>query len=502
MEKELDFNQETLPPRSGSRRTPSGLRSELSLVILWHPDRAMMGRFARYPEGSGESLKVSRFSPGFYSFEESGSAYLSDVHISRSPITVDRLSSSEFRITPAESQMTVHVNGVRANSPVNVQLNDQSCMIVLTLSNHIVLGLCKLPLVQMAGQHNSLVGISQEINKCRNLINRFASTDLPVMLMGETGTGKELAASDIHANSDRSAGPLVTVNMAAIPQELAVTELFGSRKGAFTGSTQDRSGFFQKAENGTLFCDEIGDTPLLVQPILLRALESQTIQVLGHDKATPSNVRFIAATDRPVDVNTDDYKFSKPLYHRLSAAQIKMPPLRQRRVDIPILILHFLDQNEISERISHGDIDASQVTELLMYSWPGNVRELKNAINAIMLGEKPNLIENGRSLTSGRQSSKDQYRAPSSVANDELIKALNAADWLIKPAAESLSISRTSCYELIRKCPDIRPVEDIPLEELRQVVARHPGDLAAWSAVLKVPQEALRKHMRSSGLMQ
>lgn len=502
MENETDFSQETLPPRSSSRRRSSDLRAQLLLAVLWHPDRDMIGRSAAFPEDEDGPLEINRFAPAFQSPDNTSAAPLSDFHISRSPVRINRLSASEFQIAPADSRMTVHVNGNRIKSSVSAQLNEHNGVIFVTLANYVILGICRLPMVQVAGKHNSLLGISQDINQCRKLINRFAATDLPVMLMGETGTGKELAARDLHANSDRSDGPLVTVNMAAVPQELAVTELFGSKKGAFTGSSRDRQGSFQRAEDGTLFCDEIGDTPPLVQPMLLRALETNTIQVLGHDGETPVNVRFIAATDRPVDIEAEGYRFSKPLYHRLAAAQIKMPPLRDRKVDIPLLILHFFDQNNVSALLSHTDIDTSQISDLLIYSWPGNVRELKNAVNAIALGETPNLLPEENAHAATRSVSKDQYRAPSSVAHDELLAALHSADWLIKPAAESLSISRTSCYELIKKCPAIRPVEEIPREELRQVMALHPGDLPAWAAALQVPQEALRKHVRSAGLEQ
>ncbi len=501
MKNGTDIGQDTLPPNFNGRGRSVADRSELALVVLWHHDRNMVGRFSPFPTDAAEVVHVSRLYPDFHNQEKTGAMPLSDPHVSRSPITIERLKPKEFRISPANSRMTVQVNGKRIKEALDVVSKDQGGIIFITLSNHVVLGICDLPVVQLAGPHNSLLGISCEINRCRKLISRFASTDLPVMLMGETGTGKELAAHDLHANSGRDSGPLVTINMAAIPQELAVTELFGNKKGAFTGSTQDRRGFFQKAEKGTLFCDEIGDTPPLVQPMLLRALETGTIQVLGQDTGTPINVRFIAATDRPVDLDVEGYRFSKPLYHRLSAAHIKMPALRERKVDIPLLILHFLDQSAVARGFHHTQIDASQITGLLSYSWPGNVRELKNAVNAIMLGEDPNLLDEPSTSPSSRTASKDQYRAPSSVANDELIAALNKADWLIKPAAESLSISRTSCYDLIKKCPTIRSVEDIPLKEMRQVMARHPGDLAAWSAALQVPQEALRKHVRSAGLI-
>lgn len=502
MENEVDCSQDTLPPRSSSRSQSVELRSKLSLIVLWHNDRDMIGRSVQYPKSIGSMMSVSRFSPIFHDPENTNASALIEPHVSRKPITIERLSSTKFQITPAKSQMTVYVNGNKIGSAVTATLNDHNGIIFITLSNHVILGICQVPITQLAGPHNSLLGISPAINQCRKLINRFAATNLPVMLMGETGTGKELAAGDIHKNSERSNGPLVTINMAAIPQELAVTELFGSKKGAFTGSTHDRVGFFQKAEGGTLFCDEVGDTPPSVQPMLLRALEASNIQVLGVDHTTPINVRFIAATDRSVDLDKDGYRFSKPLYHRLSAAHITMPPLRERKVDIPLLVLHFIDQSSLSNPLQHTEMRASQISDLLLYSWPGNVRELKNAVNAIMLGEEPNLIDCSIPLSSMRSSVKEQYRAPASVANDELIAALNKADWLIKPAAESLSISRTSCYELIKKCSVIRSVEDIPLKEMREVMARHPGDLAAWSIALKVPQEALKKHVRSTGLIQ
>jgi anaerobic nitric oxide reductase transcription regulator len=212
-----------------------------------------------------------------------------------------------------------------------------------------------------------------------------AASDLPVLVLGETGVGKELVAQQIHAESSRREEALIHVNCAALPESIAESELFGHVAGAFTGATRDRAGKFEIADGGTLFLDEVGELPMTLQPKLLRALQQGELQRVGDDRVHRVNVRVVAATNRHLESEVRAGRFRADLYHRLAVYPLRVPPLRERREDIPILAAHFLDQAR--RKLGLGPIRlAPEARERLMSaSWPGNVRELENVLSRAAL---------------------------------------------------------------------------------------------------------------------
>lgn len=224
-------------------------------------------------------------------------------------------------------------------------------------------------------------------------ISKIADHKTTVLITGESGVGKELVARAIHRRSGRSGGPFVAVNCGAIPENLLESELFGHKKGAFTDAVHDRRGLFEDATTGTLFLDEIGELPLALQVKLLRVLEEETIRKVGETRDLKIDVRIVAATHRDLMAETKAGRFREDLFYRLNVLPIHLPPLRERREDIPLLIDHFLARNNARFRSNIVGIDSEARRLLFEYSWPGNVRELENTIErAMVLAEGDQLV--------------------------------------------------------------------------------------------------------------
>ena len=226
-----------------------------------------------------------------------------------------------------------------------------------------------------------LLGTSEPMRRIYDLINKVAATDVTVLIRGESGTGKELVARAVHERSaSRRAGAFIAMNCAALPSELIESELFGHEKGAFTGAAGQRKGKFELADGGTIFLDEIGDMSLATQAKLLRVLEERTVERLGGATAIPIDVRVVSATNRDLAAAVAEEKFRADLYYRLRVVQIDLPPLRERREDIPLLAEHFLRTCAAKYQLKCAAISPEAMKRLVAYSWPGNVRELRNAI--------------------------------------------------------------------------------------------------------------------------
>ncbi len=230
-----------------------------------------------------------------------------------------------------------------------------------------------------------LVGKSNVLLDVFKTIGRVARSDVPVLVTGESGTGKELIARAIHAASPRAAAPFVAVNAAAIPRDLLESELFGHERGAFTGAIEARAGRFREASGGTLFLDEIGDMPVDLQAKLLRVLQSGEVTSVGGRRAEPVNVRIVAATHRDLDAAVANGSFREDLLYRLRVVPIAVPPLRERREDIPPLVDHFLARYDAELTGGMHVISPDAVERLVKYAWPGNVRELENAIKRALV---------------------------------------------------------------------------------------------------------------------
>ena len=232
--------------------------------------------------------------------------------------------------------------------------------------------------VDKRNKTGKILGSSSELSQLRELIKQCASSDAPVLLRGESGTGKELVSRALHDYSARASKPFVAINCGAIPDQLLESELFGHRKGAFTGATCDRKGRFELAHKGTLFLDEIGDMPSQLQVKFLRVLEQKVIQPLGGISETEVDVRIVAATHRDLEEMVSEGEFREDLLYRLNVLPIRIPPLNQRKEDIPELLDHFSELFAVNSR----EINFTRRSLLLLqaYSWPGNVRELSNLV--------------------------------------------------------------------------------------------------------------------------
>lgn len=238
-------------------------------------------------------------------------------------------------------------------------------------------------------QHPDIVGDSPAMKRVFELVNTVAGTDATVLILGESGTGKELIASSIHYQGHRKDGPLIKVNCAAIPETLIESELFGYEKGAFTGAQKRKPGRFELAGGGTIFLDEIADMNPMTQAKILRVLQDSTFERLGGSRSIHVDVRVIAATNKKLVEEVDAGHFREDLYHRLNVFSITLPPLRERREDIPMLADHFINNVNIDKGYRISGISDEALTALHEYSWPGNIRELENTIwrAAIIAGE-------------------------------------------------------------------------------------------------------------------
>ena len=235
-----------------------------------------------------------------------------------------------------------------------------------------------------------IIGSAPKIKKVTELIDKVAPTQARILITGPNGTGKELVAHQIHQKSDRYQHPLIDVNCAAIPSELIESELFGHLKGAFTSAVKDRKGKFEAATQGTLFLDEIGDLSLSAQAKVLRALQENKVQRVGSDKDISVDVRILAATNKNLKEEIKAGRFREDLYHRLAVILIEVPPLSDRKEDIPILVEHFISQISKQDGIPIKKIDTAALVLLKQYPWSGNVRELRNVIERLMiLGDNP-----------------------------------------------------------------------------------------------------------------
>jgi two-component system NtrC family response regulator len=298
-----------------------------------------------------------------------------------------------------------------------------------------------------------LIGHSEKMKQVLYLVRKVAPTHVPVLLTGESGTGKTVVARSIHDLSSRSKTPLVTKNCATLQKDLVRSELFGHRKGAFTGADQSRDGLLTFANKGTLFLDEIGELPLGVQGSLLKVLETQTFRRVGDKDEQNVDVRFIFATNRDLQAEVDAGRFSEALYHRLNVFNIPLPSLRDRKEDIPTLVEYFLGQLATGE--GQPRIAPRAMECLLSYNWPGNVRELRNVLErGLILSDNNLIIEHTLPLELVGVLSERPSDAPfltlQEVEREHIIKVLNFVNGRRAKAAEILGIGRKTLYRKLQ----------------------------------------------------
>jgi len=308
----------------------------------------------------------------------------------------------------------------------------------------------------------NLIGKSKSMQQVYDLISKVANSKANVLVTGESGTGKELVARALHYNSDRRESPFVPINCGAIPENLLESELFGHEKGSFTGAIQQKSGLFEVANGGTLFLDEIGELPAMMQVKLLRVLQEKEVRRVGGTKNIVVDVRLVAATNKDLEEEVSQGTFREDLFYRLNVIRLALPPLRERRDDIPVLIEHFYQKITGKSGLKVGD---QALRRLLDYNWPGNIRELENVIErCIVLGQGDELGEDclPANLKAEPLSSEGQVmQIPDSgldidaylggIEKDILLKALDKTGGVRKKAAELLGISfRSIRYRLAK----------------------------------------------------
>lgn len=311
--------------------------------------------------------------------------------------------------------------------------------------------------VQEGKGWHTLVYRSSVIEEKLQLLDRISRTESSVLILGESGVGKELFAERVHLASSRSAGPFIRVNCAALPETLLESELFGHVRGAFTDAIQNRTGRFEAANKGTIFLDEIGEVPLRLQSKLLRVLQQKTFERVGSSESITVDVRIVAATNRDIEDMVRSGEFRSDLYYRLNVLPVFIPPLRERCEDIPVLAEHFLRRfsRETNKHFS-GFTDAAMEL-MLSYSWPGNIRELENAVERAVVISRDSWLDARDLMIGSASTSTDDYRgktlkdAINAFKRHFLSTALDSNRWNQTDTAKKLDIQRTYLSRLIKE---------------------------------------------------
>lgn len=344
-----------------------------------------------------------------------------------------------------------------------------------------------------------IIGTSDKIREVLNIIKKVADTEVVVLIQGESGTGKELVALAVHENSGRSNGPLISVNCGAIPEGILESELFGHEKGSFTGAIAQRKGYFERADNGTIFLDEIGEMSLQTQVKLLRVLEDGDFIRVGGSKKLNSNARIIAATNKNLEREVQNGNFREDLYYRLKSVAIDLPPLRERGNDVLLLVENFINHLESKYKIKQEGIDPEVIECFQNYNWPGNIRELKNLLESLVLLKKgakielEDLPENIRKSRAGVSGLPVYVNKTTDQAERELI--YRALLGVRSDIADLKSMLQDSIYSARRRSQlngqFERSINDV--SELVAVSEDSFDDISVEKAESELIQEALRR---------
>jgi DNA-binding NtrC family response regulator len=304
-----------------------------------------------------------------------------------------------------------------------------------------------------------MIGVGPVMRSIRVYLERVGASDANVLITGETGTGKELAAQLLHAHSSRRGKAFVPINCAAIPDSLLESELFGYERGAFTGANGARDGHLRAADGGSVLLDEIGEMTAFAQAKILRALDTREIYRLGSTRKLPLNVRMIAATNQDLDVLMDQGRFRRDLYYRLNVARVRLPPLRERREDIPALVDHYVRELNVRCHRSVRGFTPESMEELLAYEWPGNIREVKNLLEAAY-AEMPSRPVSFVEVPAALRERVGALRIAPSSERERLLNALQATNWNKSLAAHRLQWSRMTLYRKLAKYALSGPEEE------------------------------------------
>ncbi|WP_319521365.1 sigma-54 dependent transcriptional regulator [uncultured Desulfosarcina sp.] len=306
--------------------------------------------------------------------------------------------------------------------------------------------------VKARTRFESMIGQSAAMQQVFDLIRDIAPTDSTILITGETGTGKGLAAKAIHTSSRRSQGPFVAVNCGAIPEHLMESELFGHQKGAFTDARETKKGRLELANGGTLFLDEIGEISMRMQIDLLRVLEDRVFYRVGGTQPLEADFRVIAATNRDLKEAIAEGSFREDLFYRLNVIAFAMPPLSHRKEDIPLLCDHFLRRFAQETNKPIRQVSREAMDEMMLYDWPGNIRELENAIErAVVVGKGPRVMAEDLPIVCGLKSDEPADHSLKAIEKSHIHQVLKENDWNISICAKILGIDRSTLYSKIKR---------------------------------------------------
>lgn len=461
---------------------PAGRAAQmLALTILWHPDAARIGEQFIAP-ARGADIAVNRFAPLFGAVA-SQCAPLGHRRIARDFLRLRRHRDHGVSLLLPQSRMRVELNGAMLAVPETRCTPEQvDGGLVIGLGGVVLLCVHWMDRLPQDSAIGAVLGVSAAAIRVRELIRQVAATDLPVLLLGEAGSGKELVARAIHQASARCRAPLVTVNMATVGASLAEAELFGAAGGAFA-----------RAGEGVVFLDKIGEAPQLVQAMLRRVLQTREYRPPGPPGARgkeAAKARLIGASDHDLH----DGSFNQALLRRLEALVVCLPPLRARRCDIGVLARHFM-QAWSARTGSAPALPLAFVSQLCNHDWPGNVRQLGSVVQRAMSAAQAGAAVDFDALVPGVASRPARTR-PNKLGAQAVIDALEANGWLIRNAALALGVSRPSMYKLMEAHPAIRQIGRIAPAEIDAALAASGGDAGRCAAALKTPSEALRRYLR------
>ena len=521
---------------AGDRRRRTRARYP-ALTILYHPDVQRVGeRVILSALVPGGSLPLSRLEPRFEAPYQAGARPLLDRCISRSPFLITMDENGALGLSTEGIRTRLVVDGVPVVRACTLSAQDVERGSILEVADRIVLLLHTLPVLPLTTVGSlGLIGESEGIQRVRHEIRRVADLEVPVLLRGETGTGKELVANAIHQASPRRDGPCLSVNMGAIPASLATSELFGATKGSYTSSVRDQAGYFQRAHGGTLFLDEIGEASPEVQVMLLRVIETGEIQRVGGPGTQKVDVRLIAATDADLEGEIEAGRFRAPLLHRLVRLRAVHPaparaPGRLRTAVQPLprggaaghprgaspdapqggraaldarlggrssRPLHLAGQRPPAPQHGAPDRDRQPLVRDRRDRPPGRAPAARRGSAG-----RSRLRSARRTRRPFRAAAPDalEYRSPAEVTETELVEALRATHWEVKLAAEHLGISRPSLYLLIDKFPSIRKAADLSREEILEARELCGGSLDAMVARLEVSKKGLVQRITQLGI--
>ena len=532
-------SEQTLPAVVAARPPARGAQ-RLVLTIVFHPNIARIGETAAVPRRRGRSPQIlGRSSPLFSAGEDIPGRALEERHVSRQALEV-QYDERQLRLRKPEAASRCKIGGEELIGQTIVAWDALRSGVPIMLGHSVVL-LLRLgdhpgPDLPADWPGGPLRGSSAYMRILRGQLAHLGASEAHVLVRGETGTGKELVATSLHAASPRAQAALVSVNMSAIPGDLAPAALFGTARGSFTGAREATAGYFEQAHGGSLFLDEVGDTPAAIQPQLLRVLQQREIQRVGGP-VRQVDVRVISATD--AELEGDASGFKSALLHRLAAQVIHLLPLREHPEDIGELMRHFL-----SESYPQGNgpgclpderTDAVEIAawadffhSLLFYHWPGNVRELENFAGRVRMAsqkqfsvpasvagtlrddqlEQVNEAQNPAAQPEPRCAERSQevamkpaqYRPRQEVDAEEFEHVFRASDFEVARTARRLGVSRQTVYRIIEESSSLRLAGDISLEELSQSLDRHGGEIIPAARQLQVSTTSLRARLQHLGI--